>query len=142
MEAIVHPVSEPRTKRQYRSVEERRRIIEETLVPGVSVATVARAHGVNANQVFAWRKLYHSGLLGSSAPSATEVATRGVRLLPVTVSADNEHSVEQPCAVRPCESDRDTTPGSIELTLATARIRISGQVDAAALRVILESLRA
>ncbi len=30
---------------------EKRRIVEETLQPGASVAQVARAHGVNANQV-------------------------------------------------------------------------------------------
>ena len=52
MDALSQPISPPRTKRRYRSVEERRRIVEETLVPGTSVAIVARAHGVNANQVF------------------------------------------------------------------------------------------
>jgi hypothetical protein len=36
----------------------------------VSVATVAWAHGVNANQVFGWRKLYHAGLL-RSIPAAS-----------------------------------------------------------------------
>ena len=74
MDAISQPVSQPRTKRRYRSVEERRRIVEETLVPGISVAIVARAHGVNANQVFAWRKLYHSGLLGCEPTSAAKPA--------------------------------------------------------------------
>jgi Transposase len=41
--------------RQRWSVAERRRIVEEILAPGASVARVARAHGVNANQVFGWR---------------------------------------------------------------------------------------
>ncbi len=66
MDAISQPISQPRTKRRYRSADERRRIVEETLVPGTSVAIVARAHGVNANQVFGWRKLYQAGLLGST----------------------------------------------------------------------------
>ena len=35
-------------QRQRRSIAEKRRIVEETLVPGASVAKVARAHGVNA----------------------------------------------------------------------------------------------
>ena len=40
-------------KRQQRRVEEKRRIVEETLAEGASsVAGVARAHGVNANLVF------------------------------------------------------------------------------------------
>jgi transposase len=48
--------SRPAVKRQYRSFEWKRRIVEESLVPGASVARIARAHGVNANQVFAWRQ--------------------------------------------------------------------------------------
>jgi transposase-like protein len=39
--------------RRRRSIVEKRRIVEETLVPGASVARVARAHGVNAYQVLA-----------------------------------------------------------------------------------------
>jgi len=37
------------------------------LVEGASVARVARAHGVNANQVLHWRKLYLVGRLGSAS---------------------------------------------------------------------------
>jgi Transposase len=54
------------------------RIVEETLVPGASVARVARAHGINANQVFGWRRLYLAGRLGEQK--------RGIKLLPVRVS--------------------------------------------------------
>jgi transposase-like protein len=43
-------------------VAEKRRIVEETLEPDASVARVARAHRVNANQVFHWRR---QGLLGA-----------------------------------------------------------------------------
>jgi transposase len=53
-------------KRRMRSKAERRRIVEETLEPGASVARVARAHGVNANQVFKWRTLYREGRLGGA----------------------------------------------------------------------------
>jgi transposase len=45
------------SQRQRRSIAEKRRIVEETLAPSASVARVARAHGVNANQVFGWRRL-------------------------------------------------------------------------------------
>jgi transposase-like protein len=37
-------------------VEEKCRIVEQTLKSGASVARVALAHGVNANQVFSWRR--------------------------------------------------------------------------------------
>ena len=65
-------------QRQRRSIAEKRRIVEETLVPGASVARVARAHGVNANQVFGWRRLYLAGRLGERKPA--------MKLLPVRVS--------------------------------------------------------
>ena len=52
-----------RKKQHRRSKQERRQIVQESLLPGKSVALVARTHGVNANQVFAWRKLYREGQL-------------------------------------------------------------------------------
>src|SRR5713101_2866998 len=75
------PVKSPtgtKPKRQYRTIDEKRQIVEETLAEGASVARVARAHGINANQVFGWRKLYLEGRLGS--------ASRAIKLLPVRVS--------------------------------------------------------
>src|SRR5437868_9977016 len=64
-------------QRRQRSIEEKRRIVEETLAAGASVARVARRHAVNANQVFYWRKKYREGRLGKS---------RSNKLLPVTLS--------------------------------------------------------
>jgi transposase len=49
-------------KRVQRTAEEKRRIVEATLVPGASIARVAREHGVNANQVFQWRYEYRNGV--------------------------------------------------------------------------------
>lgn len=66
--------TEPR--RRWRTVEEKRRIVEEAMVPGASVAQVARLHGVNANQVFAWRRQYQAGELVTAG-------TSGPKLLPV-----------------------------------------------------------
>ncbi len=62
-------------KRRRRSVEEKRRIVEETLGAGASIVRVAQRHAISANQVFAWRKRYREGRLGKSS-----------KLLPVTVS--------------------------------------------------------
>jgi len=54
-------------KRQRRAIEEKRRIVDETLAPGASVSVVARRHDVNANQVFAWRRLHRRKELGNGA---------------------------------------------------------------------------
>jgi|SRR5579884_2225870 len=74
-------LAEPARKRPYRSKQERREIVEETLLPGASVAVVARRHGVNANQVFQWRQLYREGRLDVQPPqrnSEIVVAKRGM----------------------------------------------------------------
>jgi transposase-like protein len=67
-------------RRRHRSAEEKRRIVEQTLVKGASVARVAREHGVNANQLFSWRLLYKKGRLGGRAtkllPAAVEDRAR------------------------------------------------------------------
>ena len=144
MGTVFQPISQAGNKRRYRSAEERRRIVEETLVAGTSVAIVARAHGVNANQVFAWRKLYQAGRLGSAnAAASSEASTSCVRLLPVSISAEVEPRQQQTAvAVNPGRNgDREPAGGVIELTLAKAQLRITGKVEAGVLRVLLECLR-
>jgi transposase len=120
--------AETASKRQRRSVAEKRRIVEETLVEGASVARVARAHGVNANQVFYWRKLYGAGRLGRSAGA--------IKLLPVTVEAS-------PSTPPEIGGERSSTPspGTIHIKLNHAHIRIEGSADPGLLRMVLESLR-
>ena len=113
---------EPVVKRKYRSKEERRRIAEETLAPGASVAVIARAHGVNANQVFQWRKLYHEGRLGS--------ATTSTQLIPVRVADVLSQDV------RPAVS----ASGAIHIEMGKVRLRVEGKVDSECLRIILEQL--
>jgi transposase len=107
-------------KRRYRSKPERRQIVEETLQPGASVAVIARQHGVNANQVFHWRKLYREGRL--------ELETSAAQLLPVRVA--EIVSGEPPPA--------KLYAGVIVIELGRARIRIEGPVDADNLRLVLE----
>ena len=57
-------------KRQRRSIAEKRRIVEQAMQPGASIARIAREHGVNANMVHYWRKLYREGRLGQNKPPA------------------------------------------------------------------------
>src|ERR1700689_194589 len=48
-------------RRRTRSLDERKRNVEEALAPGVSVAAVARRHGLNANLVFKWIRRSREG---------------------------------------------------------------------------------
>ena len=111
-----------------RSKQERRRIVEESLQPGVSVARLARAHQVNANQIFHWRKLYREGLL---ADNEEKPATQW---LPVRLA---DVAPEEPRRAEPAQ-----TGGAIEVELPRGRVRIEGAADAGVLRLVLELLRA
>lgn len=131
MEGTVQAVVRVPGKRQYRRAEEKRRIVEETLAPEASVAIVARRHGVNANQVFHWRKLYQAGLLGTSCAEAG-----GVRLLPVTVS-DEPADVE---ARQAAAAGSHTGAIHIEFP-GRVLISVEGHADPAVVRTVLECLR-
>ena len=118
-------------QRQRRSIADKRRIVEETLVEGASVARVARAHGVNANQVFGWRRLYLAGRLGEQKP--------GIKLLPVRVG----EIWPTPGAVERGSTDFESPqPSTIHIELRQAQVRIEGSADPALVRVLLECLRA
>jgi len=102
--------------------QERRRIALESLEHGVSVAVLARAHGVNANQVFHWRKLLRAGLL--------DVEPTSTGLMPVRIA---EVASEARDAMRACS-------GTIHIEFGRARMRVEGVVDSENLRTILEHL--
>jgi transposase len=122
------------SKRRKYSIAEKRRIVEETFEPGASVARVARAHGVNANQVFGWRRLYLGGRLGAAVQ-----APPAAKLLPVTIA-------EPPAAVvpalAPAPEPARLQPGTIHLQIPRGRLRVEGAVDPEALRVILQCMLA
>jgi transposase len=144
MEAA-EPIVGRRRVRQFRTTQEKRFIVEETRKTGVSVATVAQAHGVNANQVFYWRKLYEAGQLESTVAQSTgDLGARGVRLLPVIVDEGAERQAPVTAVTTNAEytAGSDALPGSIELTLARGQVRIAGTVDAGTLRTVLRCLLA
>ena len=118
-----------RRVRRWRSVAEKRRIVELTLEAGASVALVARANGVNANQVFKWRRALERGELAEPAAASTA-------LLPVTLSASAIDMREAGAKEQP------TAGGAIHIELpGRAMISVECGADAALLRSILESLR-
>jgi transposase len=117
-------LSTGRRVRRWRSVSEKLEIVRLTLKPRASVAEVARAHGVNANQVFKWRRAYERG----------ELVEPCAALVPVTVVSQEDESGE------PEEVPKSTGAIHIEFP-GRAMISVEHGADAALLRSILESLR-
>jgi transposase len=114
-------------KRTFRTVEEKRKIVEEALRSPHSVAVVARQHGVNSNQLFAWRKLCLNGQLEPAVESGT-----AVRLLPVSVSDEPQAEPGLPLS--------SNVTINIEIP-GQALVSVEGHVSAEIVRVVLESLR-
>jgi transposase len=110
--AVAKVIATKRAKRRLRSAEEKKRIVEETMAKGASVARVAQAHGVHISQIYDWRKEYRT---------EKQNAKRGrtAKLLPVSVSGNDS---------------------AIEIGLAKGKVRIAG-ADAVLLRSVLEMLR-
>jgi transposase len=112
--------------RRQHTIEEKLRIVKETHVKGASVATVARRHEVNPNQVFAWRQMYRRGLLDPKAPSPTSPP-----MLPVKVSTPTVLPTER-AVVEVSGDKRRPQPRSevIEIQLANGHgILVHGRVD-------------
>ena len=117
---------ELRAGRRFRTKAERRQIVEETMKPGASVSQVARAHDVNTNQVFHWRRQYRAGWFDDEKKSTA--------LLPVRITAAVARKPG------PAKSAQAATTGVIDIDLGHARIRIEGAAGANSVRAGVEGL--
>ena len=125
-------------KRVYRTVAEKRRIVELTFQPGASVARVALAEGVNSHQVFDWKRAYLKGKLEAKGQ-------KSAALLPVVLSPADASAITMDAAV-PENSSIKPIPavpsGAIHIELSgRVKVRVESGVDATLLRAVLESLR-
>ena len=117
----------------------KRHLVELSLLPGASVARIALDHRLNTNLLFKWRRSHLRSLAQSTPKPATE-------LLPVTVEepAGGTGDVVPAPGLNPT-SQRRARPaaqpdGVIEIDLPLGRVRLTGSVDQAALRVVLDAL--
>jgi len=115
-------------------VGEKLRILEETRRPGASIAEVARAHGINANVVFGWRRLAQRGLLRAESAES-------IPLLPVKVESPTLLPTVKASSV-PKAAPVSRERGVIEIEFAGGiRMRLQGAVDALLLKRVLKALR-
>lgn len=120
MDTKLSETGRPARRGRYRHhpVEFKRAIVEQSLQTSISVSRLAREHGINANQVFAWRKAYHEGRLGAAA------------FLPVRVAPEAGVS----------ELEAQASFGRLIVERRDARLTIEGQPDAQVLNQILAVL--
>ena len=103
-------------RRRHWTDEEKAWIVAESLDPTTTVSAVARRYGLHASQLFVWRQQF-------AAPAAREAPG----FVPVVVTEG---------AAAPAEMT-----GRMEIALGPAIVRVGADVDAAALRRVLEVVR-
>jgi transposase-like protein len=90
-------------------VQEKRRLVEEVLLPGASVAEVARRNNVNANLLFRWRSEYRRGDYGPASPEP-----KGPNFVPVGVIGDDGRIVRNGSSTVNVRSSMIDVPLQIE----------------------------
>ena len=120
-------------RRRRWSQDDKARIVEETLAPGVKVTEVARRNGVAASVVLTWRRQARTAERGGPCFAPVQIAGA------VETGEDNPKS--------PSEDDRRIRPlpaprtGLIEIDLGNRRrLRVDAQVDPEALARVLDVL--
>lgn len=119
-------VIEGPTGRRRRMKAERARIAAESLVPGASVADVARRHGTTRWQVYDWRKKLRTGQL---------VVPESVAALPMFA----ELVVEGAAAEMPAETEVTT---GVEIVVGDVVIRVGADADEVLLTRSIRAVRA
>jgi len=115
------PAALKRRRRSW-SLDEKRRIVDESLEDGASIAEVARRHDLNTNQLFTWRRQF-----GVELAAPQELAP----ILPVTITPDATAEYSAPGSI-----------GQMEIVLAEGdRIIVWADVETAALSRVVKALR-
>ena len=100
----------------------KRWIVEQSMLPGMSLAGLAMSNQINANQLRRWVQLHGKHRVGPS-PAAS--------LLPVTVAAQEA----------PAPAALNMAAAAVEIQLAGAVVRVRDGVAPATLRMVLACLR-
>ena len=118
----------------------KKRLAIAACAPGVSVARLALEHGINANMLHKWRRAHLAAVVGGgNEPRPTE-------FLAVSMARSNSALAAHPtCApsrqlVMPVPTPPVRQPGSIEIRMGAATLRLEGTVDTATLEQVLRHL--
>ena len=109
-------------------IEFKRRLAAAACEVEKSASRLAREHGVNANLLFKWRRLYRAGALGGPGDDQTV-------LLPVTLAAAEGASVGE------AEARVASTESCIEIDVGGLTVRVRGVVDVEQLGRVLRCVR-
>jgi transposase len=140
MSGRVEIITGPERRRRW-SEAEKLQLVEEACRPGWSVSQVARQRGINASQLFAWRRqALAKGLLTDNRPEP--IAAPALTFAPVNVTEEKvpAEPTKEVRAARRRKAPRGSATIEIELKSGD-RVRVEGSADAALLARIVAALR-
>jgi transposase len=111
-------------------IEFKLRLAQQACEPGVSVSKLAQEHGINANQLFKWRRHYRAGLF--DAPTASTA------LLPVSLV---DATTKPPRTDPPAAPITVASRSGIEIAFDNCTLRIDSATDMKLVRAVLALLR-
>jgi transposase len=107
-------------RRRRWSEEDKARIVAESLDPATTASAIARRYGLHVSQLFTWRQQLQRS---AASPETIE----GAAFVPVLLAEDSAAPPEP--------------AGRMEIALGPVVVRVGVDVDAAALRRVLEVVR-
>ena len=143
-------------RRRRWSTDDKARILVESLKPGANISEVARRNGLSPQQLFGWRREVRCdpavGAPGKNvrepepAPSLVRKRGRPKKDRGVAPGAGDKVPMHfTPIVIAPPAAPppppTGASPGTIEITIGDAVVRVGGQVDAALLAAVLRAVR-
>ncbi len=120
-EAVVSATKTAKRRRRFDAAW-KQALVGQALVPGASVAKLARDHDVNTNQLFKWCRQHERASAGARAESS---------MVPVVIEEPNAPSVRAP---------REALFVTVQMARGT--LRLEGAIDAELLRGLVQALSA
>jgi transposase len=160
-------ITSGRRQRRSWSDAEKQLLIAEALLPGASVADIARRHGVNANLLFNWRRTALAVAVPSSSDQPGPAVERAEAHQPATTMTTAADFIpigvftrapdggpglraapaappiarSSPRIAEPRQPEMETRPGLIEIDLVCGtRLRVDAFVNEKALQRVLAAL--
>jgi transposase len=138
-------------RRRRWSSDDKARIVEESLRPGVNVSAVARRNGLSPQQLFSWRRaahaLFQEGADATPADRTEDFPAPGQRRTVRQVRSSGSGE-ETPAfapvviaAAAPSSPPPLTASGTVEIAVGDAVVRVIGPVETSVLIAVLRAVR-